>query len=166
MEFLPNGPQNGVRRVLLSVCAAFALAGGAARAEPTITTTLSITHTYTTEITGRMQGGPLLFDQLFSLPFADLSVQTAVLQADAVLAGAGAISFTGPALISQQTPFYVVTTAFVGPQTIQKQKDYAGAARALSLAVESVRSGSAVPPWRLGELERELGEVSGARTQR
>jgi serine/threonine protein kinase len=40
------------------------------------------------------------------------------------------------------------------------QKDSQAAARALSLAVESVKNGSSVPPWRVEELARELRNAS------
>jgi len=41
-----------------------------------------------------------------------------------------------------------------------KEKDSPAASRALSLAIESARNGSSLPPWRLRELERELRDAS------
>jgi hypothetical protein len=87
---------------------------GAQVARATSTVTVSTTHTFTTEITARMLGGALLFDQSFNLPFDDPFVQAEVLQAEAVLTVAGANSFLGPTLISEQLPAYVDTTVIVG----------------------------------------------------
>jgi hypothetical protein len=82
----------------------------------------------------RIGNGSFLYDQTFNVPFSDPQVQAAITQAHNVLAGAGAVSFTGPAQISSNTSqvssttntvqtgsstqFFVSTTLFIGPQTI------------------------------------------------
>lgn len=91
-------------------------------------------NTYSTELTAQIQGGPVLYDQTFPVPFADPVFQSATGTAESVLTGAGAVSFLGPTLLtSTNTPSSttntvetgsmvsgtsVTTTAYVGPQTI------------------------------------------------
>src|SRR6266567_4492566 len=55
---------------------------------------------YFTELIAQMQGGPVLYDQTFPVPFADPVFQTAIGTAEAVLTSAGAVSFLGPTLLS------------------------------------------------------------------
>jgi len=43
-----------------------------------------------------MQGGPVLYDQTFPVPFADPIFQSAIGTAESVLTGAGAVSFLVP----------------------------------------------------------------------
>ena len=57
-------------------------------------------NTYSTELTAQMQGGPVLYNQTFPVPFADPVFQTAIGTAESVLTGAGAASFLGPTLLS------------------------------------------------------------------
>jgi len=91
-------------------------------------------NTYSTELTAEMQGGPVLYDQTFPVPFADPVFQSAIGAAESVLTGAGAASFLGPTLLSStntpssttntvQTGFMVTdtsltTTLYFGPLTI------------------------------------------------
>jgi hypothetical protein len=92
-------------------------------------------NTYLLELPARMQGGGLLFDQFFNFPLSDPTVQNSITQAQSVLTGAGAVSFTGPALLSslqslvnstsltvqnsrQFSQEILGTAAFIGPQTI------------------------------------------------
>jgi hypothetical protein len=91
-------------------------------------------NTYSTELTAEMQGGPVLYNQTFPVPFADPVFQTAIGTAESVLTGAGAASFLGPTLLSStdttssttntvQTGLMVTgssttTTLYFGPQTI------------------------------------------------
>ena len=56
--------------------------------------------TYSLELRARMQSGGLLFDQFFNFPIGNAAVQTGITQAQGVLAGAGAVAFLGPALLS------------------------------------------------------------------
>src|SRR5271169_1528696 len=57
-------------------------------------------NTYSTELTAQMQGGPVLYNQIFPVPFADPVFQSAIGSAESVLTGAGAVSFLGPTLAS------------------------------------------------------------------
>jgi len=57
-------------------------------------------NTYSTTLTAEMQGGPVLYNQTFPVPFADPIFQSAIGTAEAVLTGAGAVSFLGPTLLS------------------------------------------------------------------
>jgi hypothetical protein len=90
--------------------------------------------TYSTELRARIGNGSFLYDQTFNVPFSDPQVQAAITQAHSVLAGAGAVSFTGPTQISSNTSqvssttntvttgtspqVFISTTQYVGPQTI------------------------------------------------
>ncbi len=91
-------------------------------------------NTFSTELKARMAGGSYLFDQTYNVAFTDPSITAAIASAKSVLTGAGAVSFTGPTQLSsnqslvsnavntvqtgsQSTPS-VVTTAYIGPQTI------------------------------------------------
>lgn len=80
-----------------------------------------------------MQGGPILYDQTFPVPFADPIFQMAISSAESVLTGAGAVSILGPTLTnstntSSSTTQTVQTgstssvslsvTLFIGPVTI------------------------------------------------
>jgi hypothetical protein len=89
---------------------------------------------YSTELTAQMQGGPVLYDQTFPVPFADPIFQSAIGTAESVLTGAGAVSFLGPTLLSSTntlssttntvetgsmvTGTSVTLTVYFGPQTI------------------------------------------------
>ncbi len=91
-------------------------------------------NTFSTELTAEMQGGPVLYDQTFPVPFADPIFQSAIGTAESVLTGAGAVSFLGPTLLSSTntlssttktvqtgsmlTDYLVSTTVYVGPLTI------------------------------------------------
>src|SRR5579863_5795839 len=69
-------------------------------------------NTFQTELKARMQGASFLFDQTYNVAVTDPTVQTAITQAKNVLTGAGAVSFTGPTLLSsnQSTTSSVSTT--------------------------------------------------------
>jgi hypothetical protein len=88
---------------------------------------------FSTELIAQMQGGPVLYDQTFPVPFADPVFQSAVGSAEAVLTSNGAASFIGPTLVlstntsssSTQTVQTGSTsnpsttlTSYIGPQTI------------------------------------------------
>ncbi len=91
-------------------------------------------NTYSTKLTAEMQGGPVLYDQTFPVPFADAVFQSAIGSAESVLTGAGAVSFLGPTLLSSTdttssttntvetgsmvTGTSVTTTEYIGPVTI------------------------------------------------
>ena len=92
-------------------------------------------NTYQVELKARMQGSSTyLYDQTFNAAYADSTVQAAIVQAKTVLTNSGAVSFTGPTLLSssQSTssststgPWVTTgsatsyaTTEYVGPQTI------------------------------------------------
>jgi hypothetical protein len=91
-------------------------------------------NTFSTELTAEMQGGPVLYNQTFPVPFADPVFQSAIGTAEAVLTGAGAVSFLGPTLVSSTnttssttntvetgsmvTGTPVTVTLYIGPQTI------------------------------------------------
>ena len=100
----------------------------------TVHTTKQIS-TYQAELKARMQGaGTYLYDQTFTAPFTDSSVQTAITQAKGLLTNSGALSFSGPTQLSssQSTSsavntvqngkvtgqMLVETTDYIGPQTI------------------------------------------------
>ncbi|MBI5087051.1 MAG: hypothetical protein HZB13_20945 [Acidobacteria bacterium] len=87
------------------------------------------------QLIARMQGGPLLFDQTYTVPFLDPQVQAGITQAGGLLTAAGAVALLGPALLSslrslqssqsdtqimdrQTTQTYLGAQAFVGPQVI------------------------------------------------
>ena len=99
------------------------------------TTVTQQVNTYQVELKARMQGSSTyLFDQTYSVAFTDPTLQAAVTQAESLLAGAGAVSFTGPTQLSstQSTSSatntvqtgkvagqaYETVTEYVGPQTI------------------------------------------------
>ena len=81
-----------------------------------------------------MQGGPVLYDQTFPVPFADPIFQSAIGTVESVLTGAGAVSFLGPTLLNSTntsssttntvqtglmvTGTSVTTTVYIGPVTI------------------------------------------------
>jgi hypothetical protein len=92
-------------------------------------------NTFQTELKARMQGGAYLYDQTFNVAFSDPSITAAIAQAKSVLTAAGAVSFSGPTLVSSnqsttsntvtvqtgqtaQTPNVTVST-YIGPLTIQ-----------------------------------------------
>ena len=106
-------------------------------AEIPIYNTTNVTQTataYSTEIKSRMQGGMYLYDQTFSAPYTDPSVQAAITAAKAALTAHGALSFTGPTQLSSKQStssgtntvqnitgaqvLSVTTTEYVGPQTL------------------------------------------------
>ncbi len=91
-------------------------------------------NTFQTELKARMQGGAYLFDQTYSAALSSPTVQTAITQAKNVLTSHGAVSFTGPTLLSNNrsttttnstvqngttdgTPI-ISTKTFIGPITI------------------------------------------------
>jgi hypothetical protein len=57
-------------------------------------------NTFQVELKARMQGGAYLFDQTYSAALSSPTVQTAITQAKSVLTSHGALSFTGPTLLS------------------------------------------------------------------
>ena len=67
---------------------------------------------YSTELSAILNGGLTVFQQTFALPFSDPTVQAAVLQADAVLAGDGA-TFGNPFLTSSSTALQSSILSFV-----------------------------------------------------
>jgi len=95
---------------------------------------------YSTTLIAQMEGGPVLYDQSFLVPFADPTFQSAIGTAESLLTGAGAVSFLGPTLTSStntlssttntvqtgesgclicETPnVSFTTTEYIGPQTI------------------------------------------------
>ena len=91
-------------------------------------------NTHSTELTAQMQGGPVLYDQTFPVPFADPIFQSAIGTVESVLTGAGAVSFLGPTLLNSTntsssttntvqtglmvTGTSVTTTVYIGPVTI------------------------------------------------
>jgi hypothetical protein len=90
--------------------------------------------TFSTELRARIGNGSFLYDQTFNVAFSDPQVQAAITAARNVLAGAGAVNFTNPALISSSTSQVssnnntvttgtnseatVTTTQFIGPVAI------------------------------------------------
>jgi hypothetical protein len=89
---------------------------------------------FLTRVTAHLGPNPNLYDQTFSAPFSDPSVQAAIATATTDLQGAGAVAILGPSLLSSQTTLVnsvtvnqdtvdhstvtVTTTAFVGPQCL------------------------------------------------
>jgi hypothetical protein len=88
---------------------------------------------YSTTLTAQVQGGPVLYDQTFAVPFADSSFQAAIGTAESALTAAGAVSILGPDLTSSTTTTTTsntvqtgsmvtgtstVTTFWVGPTTL------------------------------------------------
>jgi hypothetical protein len=87
--------------------------------------------TYSTEVRARLGSGAFLYDQTFAVAFADVQVQAALVQAHDILAGAGAVSFTGPtqvsstqALVSSATS--TITTSTQTTQTIVGTSSWLG----------------------------------------
>jgi hypothetical protein len=91
--------------------------------------------TYSLELQARMLGRGLLYDQPFSFPLGSVTVQSAIAAAEAVLTGAGAVSFLGPTQLSSVESLVssvlnvvqngkslsneiIGTSIFIGPQTI------------------------------------------------
>jgi len=73
---------------------------------------------YSTTLTAQMQGGPVLYDQTFAVPFADPAFQTAIGTAESVLTGAGAVSILGPNLTgSTNTTTTTTSTVETGTST-------------------------------------------------
>jgi hypothetical protein len=91
-------------------------------------------NTYQVELKARMQGGSYVFDQIYNVAFTDPTVQAAITQAENLLTGDGATSFTGPTQLSSaqstssatntvQTGKVLgtvssISTLYVGPQTV------------------------------------------------
>jgi hypothetical protein len=89
---------------------------------------------FLTRVTAHLGANPNLYDQTFSAPFSDPSVQAAIATATTDLQGAGAVVILGPNLLSTQTNLTgsvtvnqdtvdhstvtVTTTAYIGPQCI------------------------------------------------
>jgi len=138
----------GILTIVLAISAeAFGAGGG----DGTTTTTYSTStdtiyntsysqvtlpmYTFSTELLAFMQGGPVLYDQTFNLPFLNPQVQAAIGTAQGVLTTNGAYSILGPTLltdvdslvssVTQTSPpvidsTYVTSssTTYIGPQTI------------------------------------------------
>ncbi len=73
-------------------------------------TETSTHNTIVLELEARMQGGGLLYDQIFNVPLADPLVQAGIADAESILTGAGAGSFLGPTLINSFTSTNTVTS--------------------------------------------------------
>jgi hypothetical protein len=88
---------------------------------------------YSTTLTAQLEGGPVIYDQTFAVPFADPVFQSAIGTASADLTAAGAVSILGPNLTSStnttttttstvetgtSTSLYFNAELFTGPQTI------------------------------------------------
>ncbi len=73
---------------------------------------------YSIELQAEMQGSGLLYDQVFTVPFSDPSVQAAVAQAESILNGAGATSISGPSLISDSSALSGATSTIVTGSTL------------------------------------------------
>ena len=82
--------------------------------EPTFSNTqLNVTVSqYRTTLTALLNGGTTVFQQTFSAPFSDPSVQNAISQADALLASDGA-TFSSPALTATSTALQSSALAYV-----------------------------------------------------
>lgn len=65
---------------------------------------------YSTELIGQLQGGGTLYDQTFTSAFSSSTVQAAITAAENVLKGAGATSFSGPTLESNNQTLLNSTT--------------------------------------------------------
>ena len=92
------------------------------------------TDQFLTRVTAHLGAAPNLYDQTFSAPFADPSVQAAIAAATTALQGAGALATLGPNLLSTQTNLTGsatvnqdtvdhstvtdIVTTYVGPQCI------------------------------------------------
>jgi hypothetical protein len=91
--------------------------------------------TYSTELRARIGNGAFLYDQTFAFAFSATQVQNAIATAHGVLAGAGAVNFSGPTQLSnsqslvsrntnivttgtQVTSTIVTSMSYVGPQTV------------------------------------------------
>jgi len=91
--------------------------------------------TYSTELRARIGNGAFLYDQSFNVAFGSTQVQNAITAARNVLAGAGAVNFSGPTQLtsnqslvssqtntvqtgSQTTGAVVGTEVFIGPITV------------------------------------------------
>ena len=55
---------------------------------------------FSTRVIGRLAGGSVVYDQTFSVPFSDSTMQAALVQTTNALVGAGAMTFIGPTLTS------------------------------------------------------------------
>ncbi len=90
-------------------------------------------NTFQTELRARMQGGAYLFDQTYTAALSSPTVQTAIIQAKNVLTSHGAVSFTGPTLLSNNqstttttntvangntTSVNLSVTTYIGPITL------------------------------------------------
>lgn len=75
------------------------------------TTTTERTDSYVTRLLGNLNGGPTLFDQFYSVDFADPTVQEGILSAQTFLTGLGAVSFTGPTLTESDQTLLGSTTS-------------------------------------------------------
>ena len=74
-------------------------------------------NTFSTELTAQMQGGPVLYDQTFPVPFADPVFQSAIGTAELVLTGAGAVSFLGPTPVSSTNTLSTTTNTVQTSET-------------------------------------------------
>jgi uncharacterized repeat protein (TIGR01451 family) len=93
------------------------------------------TTNFSTELIARLPNGTIVFDQTFNAAYSNPTVQSAITTAAGDLTGAGASSYTGPTQTSFSqalaniasftvtnsinTNISAVTTAYLGPQTIQ-----------------------------------------------
>ena len=82
-------------------------------------------HTYATEILAVLNGGAVVYDRAFDLPYSDPQVQAAVAQAQAALRNAGAVTTSSPALVNS-------ATNLVSTQTTTAQTGSTPAAAAVS----------------------------------
>ena len=78
-------------------------------------------NTFSTELIGKIQGGPVLFDQTLGVAFSDPLFVSAISSAQSVLTGNGAISFLGPNLLSS------ANTLSSNTQTVQTNETFAPA---------------------------------------
>ena len=131
---------------------ALLMCGGVCQATPTANTTnftsstaeidttvdtpvTNVVDQYSVELKAKMQGGSLLYDQVFNVPIIDPLVLAGIVNAKSILAGHGAVSYLGPSLLSSNTSLIgsvtntvptgsflsnviVGTATFVGPQSI------------------------------------------------
>lgn len=64
---------------------------------------------YQTRVTAHLGANPYLYDQTFSVPFSDPSMQAAIATATSTLRRAGAVAIQGPTLLSSQTSSFTTT---------------------------------------------------------
>ena len=106
---------------------------------------------FTTQLLARLQGGPLLVNQTFNVPFADPAVQSAINTAETLLHTDGAVSILGPNLISSADPLTVTT------QTVQTNETFAPGATTVQYVGPQV-----VPVGSFGICASDNPAISGA----